>query len=113
MLYRKGEQPFMESDAGWDYLASIEMRQMATWQGNARNPVSYFLLDEPDAQDYNFDDLPPLQRLGMMGQPLVERMQELRGNISVATILALSSPTSALPLTITGSSLCRSEDELR
>lgn len=86
-MYAGDSKPFMESDEGWDYLASIGMRQMATWQGNARNPVCYFLLDEPDAQDYNFDDLPPLQRLGMMGQPLVERMQELRDKDATTPIL--------------------------
>ncbi len=76
-----GDKPTMELslDAkGFEFLRSLGFRNMATWYGNARNPIFYFLLDEPDAQDYGIDDLPPNERLGLLGQALVERADELR-----------------------------------
>ncbi|MDH7602450.1 MAG: hypothetical protein QHI38_09935 [Armatimonadota bacterium] len=64
--------------SGFEFLKSLGFRNMATWFGNARNPIFYFLLDEPDAQDYGIDDLPPNERLGLLGQALVEKADELR-----------------------------------
>lgn len=63
---------------GFKFLQSLGFRNMATWYGNARNPIFYFLLDEPDAQDYGIDDLPPTERLGLLGQALVHKAEELR-----------------------------------
>jgi hypothetical protein len=63
---------------GFRFLQSLGFRNMATWYGNARNPIFYFLLDEPDAQDYGIDDLPANERLGLLGQALVAKLNELR-----------------------------------
>jgi len=66
------------TDEGLAFLKSLGMRQMPTWAGNSRVPVYYFLQDEPDAQDFGIDDLAPLDRLGCIGQFLVEKSEELR-----------------------------------
>ena len=63
---------------GFAFLRSLGFRNMATWFGNARNPMFYFLLDEPDAHDYDIDDVPVSDRLGLLGQALVERLEQLR-----------------------------------
>lgn len=63
---------------GFEFLKSLGMRQMATTFGNARRPIFYFLQDEPDAQDPGISDLPPDQRLGLVGQYLVDKMNKLR-----------------------------------
>lgn len=63
---------------GLEFLTSLGIRNMATWFGNARNTLFYFLQDEPDAQDPGINDLPPDQRLGLVGQYLVKKMDGLR-----------------------------------
>lgn len=77
-MYSGDAKQFMESTAGWDWLQSVGMRQMATWFGNARKPIMYFLQDEPDAQDFGFDDIPAFERLGTMGMWVIRRSKELR-----------------------------------
>ena len=82
-MYGGDSKPFMESKEGWDWLASVGMRQMATWHGNARNPLMYFLQDEPDAHDFGVDGLAPFARLGTLGMGLIEKSAELRGKDAV------------------------------
>lgn len=61
-----------------EFMTSLGMRQMATWFGNASKPLYFFLQDEPDAQDFAFDELPILERLGCLGNALVKKSDELR-----------------------------------
>lgn len=65
-------------DDGYRLLQSHGIRQMTTWQGNARNPLLYFLYDEPDAHDVEIDEMEGLAPLGCLGQGLVERSESLR-----------------------------------
>ena len=74
-------------DEGYEFIKSLGIRQMATWTGNARNPLYYFLQDEPDAKDYSVDDLPPLDRLGCLGQGLVYKQEGLRAKDPKTPIL--------------------------
>ncbi len=75
------------SSDGLEFLTRLGIRNMATWHGNARNTLFYFLQDEPDAQDPGIDDLPPDQRLGLVGQYLVEKMNLLRAKDAKTPIL--------------------------
>ena len=75
------------TDEGLAFLKSLGMRQMPTWYGNSRVPVYYFLQDEPDAQDFGIDDLAPLDRLGCIGQFLVEKAEEMRANDPATPLL--------------------------
>jgi hypothetical protein len=73
------EGPVVEmslTPSGLEFLTKLGIRNMATWYGNARNTLFYFLQDEPDAQDPGIDDLPPGQRLGLVGQYLVRKMHD-------------------------------------
>jgi len=72
-------RPFIASDAGSEFLQTIGMRMMVKWIGDTRNPVYYFLMDEPDAQDYRRTNLPADRRLGCLAQPLVQHSRALRG----------------------------------
>ena len=74
----KDVSEFMRSEEGVAYSQRTGMRMMANWPGNARKPVYYFLLDEPDAQDAAVNMLEPLARLGALGQGLVEKSKEIR-----------------------------------
>lgn len=78
---------FSLKEGGLEFMQSIGMRQMASWYGNARKPLFYFLQDEPDAQDYSIDDLQPIDRLGCLGQALVEKQEDLRAKDSKTPIL--------------------------
>lgn len=70
---------FIHSREGFEYCDSVGMRMMATWFGNARNPIYYFLLDEPDAHDFAYDDCgEPPARLGCLAQCLVAKSQVFR-----------------------------------
>ena len=72
-------RPFMQSKAEFDFTESLGMRRMETWVHNTRNPIYYFLLDEPDAQDFGVDAIgDPLKRLGALGQGLISKRRELR-----------------------------------
>jgi hypothetical protein len=75
------------SNDGLEFLTKLGIRNMATWYGNARNTLFYFLQDEPDAQDPGIDDLPPDQRLGLCGQFLVNKMNQLRAKDAKTPIL--------------------------
>lgn len=82
-MYSGSSKAFMESREGWDFEKSIGMRAMATWYGNTSNPMFYFLMDEPDAQDFGVDGLEPFQRLGTLAQPLIGKSKVLRRKDSV------------------------------
>ncbi|MGC8863360.1 MAG: hypothetical protein ACP5R5_11400, partial [Armatimonadota bacterium] len=85
-----GDKQTMEmslAPQGSEFLKSLGFRNMATWFGNARNPIFYFLLDEPDAHDHDIDDLPVGDRLGLLGQSLVERAEVLRAKDPKTPIL--------------------------
>jgi len=69
---------FFASKECREFMASLGMRQMATWFGNASKPLYFFLQDEPDAQDFGYDELPIFERLGCLGNALVEKSNELR-----------------------------------
>jgi len=78
---------FSLKPGGLEYMQSIGMRQMTNWFGNAKKPLFYFLQDEPDAQDYSIDDLQPVDRLGCLGQALVNKSHYLRAKDSKTAIL--------------------------
>ncbi len=78
---------FMMSDEGVDYSRRTGMRMMASGPGNARNPVYYFLLDEPDAQDAAVGALKPTVRLGALGQGLVVKSVHFRSKDPAPPIL--------------------------
>jgi hypothetical protein len=74
----KDVMEFMRSDEGIAYSQRTDMRMMANWPGNARKPVYYFLLDEPDAHDAAVKMLPGAARLGALGQGLVGKSKQIR-----------------------------------
>ena len=80
-------QDFMTSSEGVTYSQRTGMRMMATWPGNTGQPVYYFLLDEPDAQDAAVSDLPPPFRLGSLAQGLVQKSKQIRARDPVPPIL--------------------------
>jgi len=70
---------FLLTDEGLAYRKSIGMEGMATWFGNMKQPLMYFLQDEPDAQDYGVgESKEPFRRLGALAQGLVEKSRTLR-----------------------------------
>ncbi|UCD27522.1 MAG: hypothetical protein JSV03_10410, partial [Planctomycetota bacterium] len=69
---------YMNSEEGLKLLQSLGMRQMLTWVNPKRDPVFYFLTDEPDAADFMSRMLEPSRRLGSLGQWLVERCKLFR-----------------------------------
>ncbi len=72
--------------SGHEFLKSLGFRNMVR-PGNARNPIFFFLQDEPDAQDYGIDDVPVADRLGLLGQALVEKAEEWRAKDPTTPIL--------------------------
>lgn len=66
------------SAEGFDFLKRLGIRTMASWVGNARDPLFYLLMDEPDAHDPEIDDLESRTHLGCLAQGLVGRMEEMR-----------------------------------
>jgi hypothetical protein len=62
---------------------------MATAFGNAKKPLYYFLMDEPDAHDGEIDDLrnAKLPELGGLGQGLVERAEGFRARDASVPLL--------------------------
>jgi len=78
---------FMLSEEGSAYSRRTGIRMMANWPGNARKPVYFFLLDEPDAHDHAVSFLEANVRLGSIGQALVERAKEIRAKDPVPPIL--------------------------
>lgn len=75
------------SDEGFEFLSKLGIRNMATWPGNARKPVFYFLMDEPDAHDPEIDDLSSMTHLGCLAQGLPGRMEQMRSKDPETPIL--------------------------
>jgi hypothetical protein len=78
---------FMIGQEGVAYSQRTGIRMMASWPGNARKPVYYFLLDEPDAHDYAVNMLEANVRLGSLGQGLVEKAKQIRARDPVPPLL--------------------------
>lgn len=72
---------YMASDEGRKLMAELGLRRMISdiGKGGDKNPWSYFLMDEPDAGDAKVQGMPGGKLVGSLGQGLVERSQELRG----------------------------------
>ncbi len=70
--------PFIYSQAGQEFLDAIGMRMMVKEPGDIRKPAYFFLMDEPDANDYFASQLPAPQRLGTLAQALVRHSADLR-----------------------------------
>lgn len=77
-MWDKETETFLLSDEGLEFTRKLGMRAMPSWFGNARQPLMYFLLDEPDAHDFDIDGLDLFDRLGVLGQGLLKRMHDLR-----------------------------------
>jgi len=71
---------FLKSDEGLGVFAELGLRRMVSdpGKGNVRDPFAYFLMDEPDAHDYNFTELDLRRRVGAHAQWLVERSARIR-----------------------------------
>lgn len=71
---------FLKSEEGQRLLRSLNIRRMVSepGKGNTKNPLAFFLVDEPDCGDSRVEDLPPPARVGSLAQSLVQRSHELR-----------------------------------
>lgn len=74
----KDVMEFLASEKGEQYARTNGVRVLSKWPGKPRNPMYYFLMDEPDAHDYAVKDLPVNLRLGSLGQDLVEHSRKIR-----------------------------------
>ncbi|HSW46421.1 MAG TPA: hypothetical protein VLM89_12705 [Phycisphaerae bacterium] len=83
----KDVSEFLMSEEGAAYSQRTGIRMMANWPGNARKPVYFFLLDEPDAQDYAVGFLESGTKLGALAQGLVLKSKEFRAKDPVPPIL--------------------------
>jgi hypothetical protein len=62
---------FFLSDAGWEYCEKMGVGRMTHWPDGKHHAVFTFAMDEPDANDAACRDLDPRDRLGVLGQFLV------------------------------------------
>lgn len=69
---------YLSGEAGVEHSRLTGIRAMRNQPGSVRNPVYYFLKDEPDAHDYAVSQLRPHQRLGTLGQDLVRLSRHFR-----------------------------------
>ncbi len=71
---------YMFSEPGLNLMESLGIRRMISeiGKGAAKNPWSYFLMDEPDAGDSKVEGVPGDKRVGSLGQGLVDRSFEMR-----------------------------------
>ncbi len=76
--YTQDVRDLITTPAGREYFRSLGMRAMLTGPGRITDPICYFLMDEPDAHDFAVRDLPPMERLGSLGQALVQHARQLR-----------------------------------
>lgn len=56
------------SKAGWEFTESIGLGRMTNYPSAEGTSVFHFLLDEPDAHDFNTPEVPAHLRLGSLGQ---------------------------------------------
>ncbi|HOW70025.1 MAG TPA: hypothetical protein PKY77_05430 [Phycisphaerae bacterium] len=75
LMYSIGSEviDFLHTPEGREYAKRTGLRLMAHWPGNQPDPVYTFLIDEPDAADFNSKMLDPYRRIGSRGQCLVRR----------------------------------------
>ena len=69
---------YLGTPEGLKLMESHGIRYMRTWPSPERNPIFYFLIDEPDAADFRSTMLDPYKRIGSRGQSLVERCKLFR-----------------------------------
>ncbi|MBI4581797.1 MAG: hypothetical protein HY718_19025 [Planctomycetes bacterium] len=81
---------FMNTEAGWKMLADLGIGRMREWIEPEHRPAFYFLTDEPDAADFASQMLDPAERLGSLGQWLVDRCRLFRRKDKAATPLLLN-----------------------
>ncbi len=62
---------FFLSDAGWEYCEKMGVGRMTHWPDGKHHAVFTFAMDEPDANDAACRLLDPKDRLGALGQYLV------------------------------------------
>lgn len=65
------------SDAGWDYCEKMGVDRMIHWPEANHDALFLFAMDEPDANDASFGDIPEQDRLGNLGQFLVNWTRQL------------------------------------
>ena len=69
---------YLSSPEGVRLMESRGVRHMLTWTSPDRNPIFYFLTDEPDAADFTSTMLDQYKRIGSRAQYLVERCKLFR-----------------------------------
>jgi hypothetical protein len=69
---------YLHTPEGLKLMQDNRIRHMLTWPAPDRNPIFYFLVDEPDAADFLSTMLDPYKRIGSRGQYLVERCKLFR-----------------------------------
>ncbi|HOW68959.1 MAG TPA: hypothetical protein PKY77_00040 [Phycisphaerae bacterium] len=71
---------FYASDAGQAVCDSLGLRRLVNDPGKwrTRDPIAYFIHDEPDCGDYLIKGLEPDHQVGSLAQWAVQRTQELR-----------------------------------
>ncbi|MHC4674036.1 MAG: hypothetical protein ACYTBZ_16245 [Planctomycetota bacterium] len=79
MLHSSGPgHAYVSGPEGPALLKELGMRKMYDWVDPERDPIFYFLIDEPDAADFGSKMLDPYKRIGSLGQYLVERCKLFR-----------------------------------
>jgi len=68
----------LNTPEGLKLMQEHGIRHMQTWPSVDRNPIFFFLIDEPDAADFASKMLDPYKRIGSRGQYLVERCKLFR-----------------------------------
>lgn len=81
---------FMRSDAGYEMLNELGIGKMMYWPHPTQKATFYFMTDEPDAADFQSRMLPPEERLGSLGQWLVDRLYLMRRKDPHTTPLLLN-----------------------
>lgn len=68
---------YFHSDAGWDYCEKMGVGRMLHWPDGKHRALFLFAMDEPDASDAACRELEPMDRLGVLGQFLVDWTRQL------------------------------------
>ncbi|BCW99870.1 MAG: hypothetical protein KatS3mg024_2697 [Armatimonadota bacterium] len=69
---------YFNSPEGWRWCDSQGVRRMVHWPSKENDALFLFAMDEPDANDAAFRDIPEKERLGVLGQFLVGWTQILQ-----------------------------------
>ena len=81
---------YLSTPEGVKLMESMGIRHMLTWTSPDRNPIFYFLTDEPDAADFNSKMLDQYKRIGSRGQYLVDRFKLFRRHDSATRPILLN-----------------------